>query len=84
METERNDLISEDLARIMNNVSQFSTHPKISEACYQLLVAANELLCLRYEKELHKEDMRYINSSLEWGEKARAILSDIAVELHER
>jgi len=84
MEIESHDLISEALARIINEVSRFSTNPEISKACYQLLVAANELLPLRDAKTLRKEDMHYLCSASDWADKGRNILSDLIVELHER
>lgn len=85
-DTDKIDQMSMDLAEIINNVGRFSANAEISKACYALLVAANELLPLRNVEpsDLRKEDLGYINSALSWSDKARSVLSDLAVTLHEQ
>lgn len=83
MNTERIDPINADLAEVMNNIGRFSTNPEIRNACYQLLTAASQILILRHEETLTKDDLRYVNAALDWSDRGRTTLADLAVALHE-
>lgn len=81
--TEHIDPINADLAEVMNNIGRFSTNPEIRNACYQLLTAASQILILRHQETLTKDDLRYVNAALDWSDRGRNTLADLAVALHE-
>lgn len=81
MAEERIDPLSQALAETMTNVSRFSTNSDIASAAYGLLVAANELLCLRHDETLTENDRKYLVSAMGWSDKARTIISDLLIDL---
>lgn len=77
------DQLNGDLAEVMNNVARFSTNPDISNACHQLLVAASQIIILRHQETLTRDDLKYINAALDWSDRGRNTLADLAITLHE-